>query len=85
MEIRPFVLSQEECKKVSLYWRPLGKGSYSRVEAGHRARNAWRVNLPESSVGCVEYYIEASLANGKKIRYPATSPEINSTVVFRKD
>lgn len=85
MEIRPFVLSQEECKKVSLYWRPLGKGSYSTVEAGHRARNAWRVNLPESSVGCVEYYIEASLANGKKIRYPATSPEINSTVVYRKD
>jgi hypothetical protein len=85
LEIRPFVLSQEDCKGVSLYWRPLGRGGFSRVEATHKSRSAYRVNLPVSSVGCVEYYLEASLAGGKRIRYPATAPAINSTVVFRKD
>jgi hypothetical protein len=84
-EIRPFVLSQEGCKGVSLYWRPLGQGSFNRVEATYRARHAYRVNLPVSAVGGVEYYLEASLADGKKIRYPATAPEINSTVVFWKN
>jgi hypothetical protein len=85
LEIRPFVLSVEDCLGVSLYWRPLGRGSFSQVEATRRARHAYRVNLPGNSTACVEYYVEASLAGGKKIRYPATAPEINSTVVFRKD
>jgi hypothetical protein len=84
-EIRPFVLSSEDCKGVSLYWRPLGKGVFSKVEALYKSRHAYRVILPENDTVCVEYYLEASLANGKKIRYPATAPEINSSVVFRKN
>jgi hypothetical protein len=84
-EIRPFVLSKEECKGVTLWWRPLGKGSFSKAEARHTARQAYRVNLPGSSPGCVEYYLEASLAGGKKIRHPETAPQLNSTVVFRKN
>ena len=82
LEIRPFVLSREDCKGVSLYWRLLGRGGYIKVEATHKARNAYRVNLPGSSVGCVEYYLEASLAGGKRIRYPATAPAINSPNLF---
>ena len=82
LEIRPFVLSREDCKGVTLYWRPLGKGSFSKVHALHKARHAYRVTLPGSSAECVEYYLEASLAGGKKIRYPATAPAINSTVVL---
>ena len=85
LEIRPFVLSKEDCKGVSLYWRPLGRGSFSKVEALHKERRAYRVILPESSDGCVEYYLEASLADGQRIRYPSTAPAINSTVVFWKN
>ena len=84
-EIRPFILSPEACNGVSLYWRPLGKGSFSKVQAAFDERQAYRVTLPASPEDCVEYYLEASLAGGKKIRYPVTAPEINSTVVFWED
>ena len=81
-EIRPFVLSAEKCEGVTLFWRPLGQGGFTRVEATHRARQAYRVTLPEGASGCVEYYLEARLANGKTIRHPATAPALSSSVVY---
>ncbi len=82
LELRPFVLSREDCKSVSLYWRPLGTGKFSKVDAQFKARHAYRVIVPGNAADCVEYYLEASLADGKKVRYPATAPDINCTIVF---
>jgi hypothetical protein len=80
-EIRAFVLSGAKCSKVNLYWRALGTGAFKRLTATHRARQAYRVALPAQSGGTVEYYLEASLDNGQKARWPATAPSINQTVV----
>jgi hypothetical protein len=79
-EIRAFVLSGAKCSKVNLYWRALGTGAFKRLTATHRARQAYRVALPAQSGGTVEYYLEASLDNGQKARWPATAPSINQTV-----
>jgi hypothetical protein len=84
MEIRPFVLSQEKCSEVSLFWRPLGKGRYNKVEATLQARNAYRVTVPESAGECAEYYLEAKLADGNILRYPENAPKMNLSVVFWK-
>lgn len=80
-EIRPFVLSAEKCSGVNLYWRPLGRGAFQKVAATHRARQAYRVNLPTDATGTVEYYLEAVLEDGSKTVWPATAPALNQTVV----
>ena len=80
-EIRAFVLSGARCSGVNLYWRSLGHGSFKKLPATHRARQAYRVELPAQSRGTVEYYLEAALDDGQKVRWPATAPSINQTVV----
>ncbi len=66
-EIRAFVLSGPKCTGVNLHWRPLGEGRFKKLVASHRARQAYRVALPASSRGTVEYYLEAALADGQKL------------------
>ena len=80
-EIRAFVLSGAKCRAVSLHWRSLGDGPFEEVVATHRNRQAYRVNLPAQSTGAVEYYLEAALDDGQKVRWPVTAPSINQTVV----
>jgi hypothetical protein len=80
-ELRAFVLSSPKPAGVSLHWRTLGGTTFETVPATHRARQAYRVNLPAQAPGTVEYYLEASLENGQRVRWPATAPAINQTVI----
>jgi hypothetical protein len=80
-EIRAFVLSSAKCAGVDLYWRSVGEGSFTRVAAVHRARQAYRIALPAPSQGVVEYYLEATLEDGHKVVWPTTAPAINHTSV----
>jgi len=79
LELRAFVLSAAPCAGVTLRWRPLGAGAFRSVAAAHRARQAYRVNLPEQPAGAVEYYLEAALDGGAAVRWPATAPARNQT------
>jgi hypothetical protein len=80
-EIRAFVLSDDKCTGVNLYWRPLGEGQFKHLAATHRARQAYRAALPALSKGAVEYYLEAVLEGGEKVPWPATAPSITQTVI----
>lgn len=80
-EIRAFVLSASRCTAVTLYYRPLGAGAYTKVTATHRARQAYRANLPAQPRGAAEYYLEAVLEDGGKVLWPATAPATGQTVV----
>jgi len=80
-EIRAFVLSSAKCTGVNLCWRSLGEGRFKKLVAAHRARQAYRVALPARSQGTVEYYLEAALADGQKVLWPATAPSLNQTVI----
>jgi len=79
-EIRAFVLSDSKCR-VHLRWRPLGKGAFRSVLATHVSRQAFRVALPARRRGMVEYYLEATLDNGRSVRWPSTAPALNQTVI----
>jgi len=79
-EIRAFVLSGAQCG-VNLYWRSLGAGSFKRLAATHRSRQAYRVALPTRFPGTLEFYLEAALDDGQTVRWPATAPSINQTVI----
>jgi hypothetical protein len=81
IEIRAFVLSDSKCDSVTLYCRTLGEGAFKPVPAVHRARQAYRVDLPVHSLGTLEYFLEAELDGGRKVRWPATAPALNQTVV----
>jgi hypothetical protein len=59
----------------------MGDGAFRTVAASARARQAYRVNLPTQSQNTVEYYLEASLENGQQLRWPATAPALNQTVL----
>lgn len=80
-EIRAFVLAEPKCREVKLLWRPLGQGEYRQIPATHRARNAYRVELPPQAPGAVEYFLEATLEDGGKVRWPATAPGVGQTAV----
>ena len=81
LDIRAFVLAESKCDGVTLYYRPLGEGAFKSVPATHRARQAYRAALPAPSQGTLEYYLEAVLDGGRKVRWPASAPSINQTVV----
>ena len=81
-ELRPFVLSDTSCSEVALHWRPIGAKAFAKVPATHRARQAYRVWLPAQAQGSlVEYYLEATLKDGRTLRWPATAPAMNQTVL----
>jgi hypothetical protein len=80
-EIRAFVLSASQAAGVNLCWRRLGEERFRKLAATHRARQAYRVALPALSKGTVEYYLEATLAEGGQFRWPTTAPAINQTVI----
>ena len=74
------VLDSHPARAVTLLWRPLGAGEFRRVEAQHLARATCHVKMPLSQES-FEYRIEAQTADGGKILWPATAPEMNQTVV----
>jgi hypothetical protein len=80
-EIRAFVLADLKPAAVELYWRSIGAGAFQKVAATHRARHAYRVTLPAQTLGAVEYYLEATMDDGRKIHWPCTAPLLNQTVV----
>lgn len=70
-------------KSVTVRFRPLGQGEWRAVEAQHLARSVYQGRLP-AAVEDLEYYVEAETGGGQILRWPATAPERNQTVVIRE-
>ena len=65
-----------------LYWRPLGQGPFQKLPLTHVARSVYEVTLPPASgkIVALEYYIQCGTSSGV-LRFPATAPAMNQTVV----
>jgi len=63
-----------------LRWRTMGSGSYRIIPLKHIARSVYSVTLPAANKA-FEYYIETGETNGAKLKWPATAPQLNQTVV----
>ena len=59
----------------------MGKGDYSEIALNHKARGVYTVQLPVVIDEGLEYFIEVKLASGNLIKWPATAPEINQTII----
>jgi hypothetical protein len=71
--------------EAALYWRPLGKGDFTKLPLVRVARNVYAISLPPDAVqDDLEYYVEAGLSGNKTLRWPATAPGLAQTVVVAK-
>ena len=76
-------LDKAPMKSVSVRFRPLGPGDWQTIAARHVSRAVWNVTLP-GAADDFEYYIQAETAGGTMVRWPATAPDLNQTVVTMK-
>ena len=70
--------------RVVVSWRKLGEreAAYAEVPLSHVSRGVWTVTLPAEATKCdLEYFVQAVTEKGQMLRFPATAPEMNQTVV----
>ena len=80
--VKAIVLAARRPREAALYWREMGKGEYRRVDLTHVGRGVHTVSFPPRGARSdVEYYLEAT-AGDQKVRFPATAPALNQTVVL---
>jgi hypothetical protein len=64
------------------HWRPLGGTSFQSAPLTHVDRGVCRIVLPAREIqGDFEYYVEVTTER-TALRFPATAPELNQTVVL---
>lgn len=82
--LKVIVIGPEKPEKGELHWRPLGKGEFETVPLQHVARSVYSVRIPASRIGDndIEYYVQASVG-ASTVRFPATAPAMNQTVVVQ--
>jgi hypothetical protein len=80
--LRVRVLSETPNISGQLMWRALGKGPFNTAGLRHMARNVFEARIPaDEIIEDFEYYILVD-AGGEIIPYPATSKQINLSVVL---
>ena len=78
---RLIALDQQPVNAVSVRVRSLGKGAWQSVAAKQVARAVWHAQLT-GFTDDFEYFAEAQTQGGRTLRWPATAPERNQTVVI---
>lgn len=63
-------------------WRPLGTGEFAKVTLEHVARGVYCAVLPPQATRAdLEYYVEVATEQGPTLRFPASAPALNQSVV----
>ena len=65
---------------VNVKVRTMGREGWKAVPAAHLGRAVWQATLP-AAAGDFEYFVEAQAADGKRLRWPITAPDLSQTVV----
>jgi RNase P/RNase MRP subunit POP5 len=81
LTLKVIVLDNSPPKSAVLRWRPIGLGAWQFIPLKRVARAVHTVTLPPALNDTLEYYFEAETADGTLLRWPATAPELNHTVV----
>ena len=82
LRLKVIVIGSEKPEKAQLYWRPLGQGEFETVPLQHVARGVYSVQIPANRISGrdMEYFVQASVG-AATVRFPATAPAMNQTVV----
>ena len=83
LEVNAILLDKAPAKSATIQWRPLGTGAFRAVPLAPFARQTYRANLSPAQISGkdLEYYIAMETADGQKIQWPPTAPDINHYVV----
>jgi hypothetical protein len=65
---------------MTVRFRPLGGAEWGAFPAVHHARAVWQATFP-AAAGDFEYFVEAQAAGSRPLRWPATAPAMNQTLV----
>ena len=79
LKIRVILLGPVDPAATTLHWRVLGRGRFQVIPLRVVARGVYEVELPRMTAD-LEYYLEGPAGAGV-VRYPATAPALNQTVV----
>jgi len=84
LRLKAIILGLDKPEKAVLRWRSLGKGEFETVALRPVARGVYSVRIPASRIGSddIEYYVQASVGTDT-VRFPATAPAMNHTVVVQ--
>ena len=82
LKLKVIILTGQPPKEAALHWRAMGQGEYQRIPLKHIARAVYTVTLPPAATQAdLEYYVEAVTAEDQPLRFPASAPTLNQTVV----
>jgi hypothetical protein len=78
------VLAEQPPGEVWLHWRALGRGAFVPFPVRSVGRGVYAADLPSTLISGrdFEYYVEAKPRGGSTVRFPATAPGLNQTVVL---
>ena len=79
---RLIVLDKHPPQSLVIHVRPLGGDNWQAVSVTHTARAVYQATLPAAQDD-FEYFAEATLADGRKLVWPATAPQLCQTVVIQ--
>jgi hypothetical protein len=78
------IVTTDSPAKAELKYRVLGKKTYQTVALQPVGRKMYQVNIPANQLtDDFEYYIEVAKPASETLRFPATAPGMNQTVVIR--
>jgi hypothetical protein len=80
LKLKVIILSKDPPRQAALYWRKLGEGPWAQVPLQHLQRGVYSAALPALGDD-FEYYLQAEPGHGPPVRFPATAPRLNQTVV----
>jgi hypothetical protein len=80
LDLKVLVLAKGKPGSVTLFWREMGRGGFTAVPLENAVRGVFRARLA-APAAAIEYYVEAA-ADGALVRFPATAPALNQTVVI---
>ena len=81
LRLRVVVLDNRPPKSAVLRWRVMGRGEWTETALRPLGRAVYTAEVPPSAGDALEYHIEAVTAVGAILRWPATAPRVNQTVV----
>ena len=79
--VRAAVLDSAAPDIIRLRWRPLGEGDFFVAPMENTERQTYTGSFDPGNAFAVEYFIEAKTGGGEVVRWPATAPELNHSVV----
>ena len=83
LRIKVMVLSERPIREAAIRFRAIGEKRYTRAALRHVRRGVYEAELDASAFRGtdIEYYVTVVDGSGARVRYPATAPEINLTLV----